>query len=198
MSLLNKVKSFKQEFGKQAVALGTATALTLAPVGNALAADFNAANVQNASHSQSAQPYELIEDNGVLWFKKGTDGRTKYGVAQDLSTETGLSIVASSSPDPKDGVANVGRQIKGWLESHHDIDEVSLIAAEDLKSGGGLVFYIDGLRYSPSPEHHGNLRISEVSALLPKIVSLYREYREYKEQEVAALSQDHHQQYALK
>lgn len=174
------MESIQQIFKGHIAAVALTVSASLPYAGSAIAQDFESARLQNVSHSQNVQPSQLIEDNGVLWFKKGTDGKTKYSVARSLSTETELSIVASSSPDPNDGVANLGRQVKGWLESHPDIDEVSLIAAEDLKQGAGFVFYIDGVAFSPSRDHDGVLPINEVSAQLPEIVKLYREVQEYK------------------
>ena len=51
MSLLDKVKSYKHEFGKQAAALGTAAALTLAPAGSALSQDFTTSTF-NSPHTK--------------------------------------------------------------------------------------------------------------------------------------------------
>ncbi|MGB0662702.1 MAG: hypothetical protein ACPGMR_02800 [Pontibacterium sp.] len=195
MSLLTKVRNFKQEFGKKAVAVGTATALTLAPVGNALAADFNAANVQNASLSQQAQPSQLVPDeNGVLWFKKGQDAESQYSLGLELSTPAEISIVASSSPGTSKTAVSVGKQIKTWLESHPDIDNVPLVVSDTLANGGSFTFYIGGRAYRPNDNHNGTLQINEISAQLPSIVETYRYAQQKQAAQQVALQNN---QYAL-
>ncbi|MDT0499191.1 hypothetical protein RM530_17750 [Algiphilus sp. W345] len=172
MSLLSKVKDYKEVFG------ATFLSATLAFAPNALAQDFT-----KTSHSPTPQSAplrahsELVPDaDGVLWFRQGADSDTEYSKAQDLSTEDEgrISIVAVSEPALASKVVERARQLRGWLQAHPDVDkDTALVAADNVPRGFGISYFIDGVRFTTDANPSGVFSSNEAAAELPNVVARY-------------------------
>ena len=172
MSLLSKVKDYKGLFSATALS----AALTFAP--NALAQDFTKTSHQPTPQTASLRAHsELVPDeNGTLWFRQGADSNTEYSMAQDVSVEDGgkIVIVAASEPALAAQMAQAGRMMEGWLENNPQVDkDVVLVAADDVPSGGGFTYFIDGLAYSTDSNPTGVFSPRDASAELPNVVTRY-------------------------
>lgn len=182
MSLLSKVKDYKEVLG------ATFLSATLAFAPNALAQDFTKTSHQPTPQSAPLRAHsELVPDaDGVLWFRQGADSDTEYSKAQDLSTEDEgrISIVAVSEPALAEQVTFTGRRLRGWLESHPDVDKhVALVASNGLRQGGGFTYYVDGVRYTTDGNPGGVFSPSEAAAELPNVVARYAATMHLKEQQ---------------
>ena len=172
MSLLSKVKDYKGLFSATALS----AALTFAP--NALAQDFTKTSHQPTTQTVSLRTHsELVPDEyGTLWFRQGADSDTKYSMAQDVSVEDGgkIVIVAASEPSLAMQTAQAGRQFEGWLEANSQVDkDVVLVAADDVPSGGGFTYYINGRRFIADSSPAGVFSPRDAAAALPDVVARY-------------------------
>lgn len=187
MSLLSKVKDYKGLFSATALS----AALTFAP--NALAQDFTKTSHQPTPQTAPLRAHsELVPDEyGTLWFRQGADSDTKYSMAQDVSVEDGgkIVIVAASEPSISAQAVNIGRQLEGWLEANSKVDkDVVLVAADDVPSGGGFTYFIDGLRFTTPSNVVGVFSPRDASAELPNVVTRYVVTMELNAQEDLAMT----------
>ena len=97
-------------------------------------------------------------------------------MAQDVSVEDGgkIVIVAASEPSLAMQTAQAGRQFEGWLEANSQVDkDVVLVAADDVPSGGGFTYYINGRRFIADSSPAGVFSPRDAAAALPDVVARY-------------------------
>lgn len=158
--------------------VGAASLLAVAMPYSALAQDFTKTSHQPTPQNAPLRAHsELVPDEyGTLWFRQGSDQRTKYGMAQDVSLEDGgkIVIVAASEPSLAMRTAQAGRQFEGWLEANSQVDkDVVLVAADDVPAGGGFTYFIDGLRFTTPSNMVGVFSPRDAAAELPNVVTRY-------------------------
>ena len=117
-------------------------------------------------HTQKIVPSNLqADENGVLWFHRGTDGKTVFSMSLDRSKKKGLIVLAFSS-DQKNASAAAQKSVavQKWLMDHKSIrvdvvgkvDDPKDPRDQDNGKGAVFVYYINGMSVFSDEHPDGN------------------------------------------
>lgn len=150
MSLLDKVKSYKHEFGKKAAALGTAAALTLAPAGSALAEDFRSTNTQPSStQTEVTKGHFVNRSDGVQWLEKGHTKDMIRAITRESRISDSIFIGVYGAPDNIDVYTEKAKRLASWMQKLENIHRnVTIYATDTLPEGrAAITLYKDGIPF---------------------------------------------------
>ena len=157
-------------------------------------ANFPVGTITAPIKQQGVIPSRLIPDqDGVLWFERGTDGNTYISMASGLSDKTdGFVVIVATNQKHADKAIEHGQKLADWFEQQPHMPSHVPVVAYMNDRGVGYAFSTDGIGYGNNDINKVMMSPKEAAEAREDAVLAYRAARIVKERpgnpEIASLT----------
>ena len=127
------------------------------------------------------------DEQGILWFRQGNDGETKYSASLVLSAVTdGIVITVTANEEHIDNAVKLAMKMRKVLQrNEHTPNDIPIVAWKDNLPGVGYTFYTDGMGVGREHIYANNGVFKPAKAKSKEVLSLVvKQYRILREMAV--------------